>query len=182
MALKKTLIDMIIAAKKKKENIVEYLIYMYQVEDMIRSYDMDIDKIRENIISQFDVEDDIKEEMIEWYNDLISKMHKEGITKSGHLKFIKEITEELFELHKNLLNSIDELEYIKLYNETKPSLEDFKTKTNDSFNDIEIFLVGLYGLFIMRLKKSKVSEETENAIKSFSEIMNLLAKKYKQNK
>ena len=34
---------MIIASQKKKENIAEYLLYMWQIEDIIRAYGLDID-------------------------------------------------------------------------------------------------------------------------------------------
>lgn len=37
---------MIIASQKKKENIAEYLLYMWQIEDIIRAYGLDIDQIQ----------------------------------------------------------------------------------------------------------------------------------------
>ena len=37
---------MIIASQKKKENIAEYLLYMWQIEDLIRVYKLDIDAIQ----------------------------------------------------------------------------------------------------------------------------------------
>jgi len=44
---------MIIAQEKKKTNLAEYILYMWQVEDIIRAYQFDITKIEENIIKQF---------------------------------------------------------------------------------------------------------------------------------
>ena len=37
---------MIIARRKRKENIAEYLLYMWQVEDLIRANNFDMDSIR----------------------------------------------------------------------------------------------------------------------------------------
>lgn len=51
---------MIIAQQKRKENIAEYLLYMWQVEDLIRAYNFDIDKIEANIISGYAISDDKK--------------------------------------------------------------------------------------------------------------------------
>ena len=48
---------MIIAQQKRKENIAEYLLYMWQVEDMIRANQLDIDKINDNIISRLPIDD-----------------------------------------------------------------------------------------------------------------------------
>ena len=41
---------MIIASQKRKENIAEYLLYMWQIEDIIRANKLDIDKIKESVI------------------------------------------------------------------------------------------------------------------------------------
>jgi len=54
---------MIIASKKRKENIAEYILYMWQIEDMIRANDFDISKIRRNIIDNFQIDDAQKHEM-----------------------------------------------------------------------------------------------------------------------
>ncbi|MBP6255797.1 MAG: DUF4924 family protein, partial [Bacteroides sp.] len=38
-----------IAQQLKEKNIAEYLIYMWQVEDLLRANGCDIDRIRQNI-------------------------------------------------------------------------------------------------------------------------------------
>ena len=48
---------MIVASKKRKENIAEYLLYMWQIEDLIRANGLDIDKIRTNIIDKFNLDE-----------------------------------------------------------------------------------------------------------------------------
>ena len=62
---------MIIAEQKRKENIAEYLIYMYQVEDMIRANQLDLDSIEQSLISKFEVSYEVKREMREWYKKII---------------------------------------------------------------------------------------------------------------
>ena len=46
---------MIIASQKRKENIAEYLLYMWQIEDMIRANGLDLGKIRTNVIDRFKI-------------------------------------------------------------------------------------------------------------------------------
>ena len=58
-----------IAQQLKAKNIAEYLIYMWQVEDLIRANGCDIDKIRENIISRYPEEE--RPALEEWYGNLI---------------------------------------------------------------------------------------------------------------
>ena len=42
---------MIIARQKRKENIAEYLLYMWQVEDLIRANKFDMDSINRTVIA-----------------------------------------------------------------------------------------------------------------------------------
>ena len=69
---------MFIAQQLKERNIAEYLIYMWQVEDLIRANDCDIEKIKSTIISQYQIGEDEKEKLARWYEDLIAMMREEG--------------------------------------------------------------------------------------------------------
>lgn len=55
-----------IAQAKRKENIAEYLLYMWQVEDIIRAFNLDINAIKENIIDHYDVDEQEKKEITDW--------------------------------------------------------------------------------------------------------------------
>ena len=48
---------MLIAKKLRKQNLVAYVLYMYQVEDIIRSYNCDIQTIAEEYLPRFDYDD-----------------------------------------------------------------------------------------------------------------------------
>lgn len=74
---------MIIASQKRKENIAEYILYMWQVEDIIRANDLDIDKIRKNVIDRFNLTDAQRTEMEQWYESLIDMMRREGVTEKA---------------------------------------------------------------------------------------------------
>ena len=96
---------MIISSQKKKENIAEYLLYMWQIEDIIRAYKLDLDLIQENIIDKYDIPDSQKKEMREWYESLIDMMRREGVMEKGHLQLNKNVIIELTDLHERLLKS-----------------------------------------------------------------------------
>ncbi|MDE7156204.1 MAG: DUF4924 family protein, partial [Muribaculaceae bacterium] len=73
---------MYIASQKRKDNIAEYILYMWQIEDIIRANSLDIEKIKENVIDKFtDLNDDQRREMTEWYESLIDMMRAEGVTE-----------------------------------------------------------------------------------------------------
>ena len=62
---------MIIASKKRRENIAEYILYMWQIEDLIRANGLDINKIKTNVIDSFQLDEAQKKEMEQWYESLI---------------------------------------------------------------------------------------------------------------
>ena len=54
---------MFISQELRKKSIAEYLLYMWQVEDIIRAYDCSLSRIRREYISRFDYDDEQLEEM-----------------------------------------------------------------------------------------------------------------------
>ena len=62
---------MLIAQKLRKENIAEYLLYMWQVEDIIRAYGCNLLQIKKEYISRFDCTDEQKEEMAQAFYDTL---------------------------------------------------------------------------------------------------------------
>jgi len=170
---------MIIAEQKKKENIAEYLLYMYQIEDLIRANNLDLSRIEKNIISQFETTYEIKREMFEWYRSLIETMKDEGKERSGHLKFLNRITGDLNDLHINIINKGLEQEYIQAYEKAKPNIEALRMRSGHSGEvDIQVALNGIYGLLILRLQKKEISAETEAAFNTITEMIALLTVKY----
>ena len=60
---------MFIASQKKKENIAEYVLYMWQIEDIIRANNLNIESITANIIDKFtSLTDKQRQDLIEWYD------------------------------------------------------------------------------------------------------------------
>ena len=44
---------MFIAQKKRKENIIEYILYMWNVEDLIRANGLDMSRIDKSVIDKY---------------------------------------------------------------------------------------------------------------------------------
>ena len=52
---------MFIAQGLRKSNIAEYLLYMWQVENIIRAFDCSLSRIRKEYIERFDYDEEQKE-------------------------------------------------------------------------------------------------------------------------
>ncbi|MDR2954039.1 MAG: DUF4924 family protein [Prevotella sp.] len=174
---------MLIAQQLKEENIAEYLIYMWQVEDLIRAGNLDIDKIEEQIISQFNQPDNVKKEIREWYENLIDMMRRENVVDSGHLIINKNIISELTELHIRLLKKADEDKYSEQYYRTLPFIVELRSKSPDKdIPELETCFSALYGFLLMKLQKKEISGETQAAISQIGTFLRLLTQKYKDEK
>ena len=70
---------MFIAKKLRQENVCEYLLYMWQIEDLIRALGLDMDRINDQIIKTYPVSDAEKKELYGWYESLADMMRMENV-------------------------------------------------------------------------------------------------------
>lgn len=170
---------MIIASQKRKENIAEYILYMWQIEDMIRANGLDIDKITKNVIDKYDLTEAQRREMTEWYESLIDMMRREGVTESGHLQINKNILADLVRLHQALLKDPRFSDYSAEFYRTLPFIVELRSKAGENkAGEIETCFNALYGMLMLRLQGKDISPDTANAIKQISRFLALLAKSY----
>jgi len=170
---------MIIAEQKRKENIAEYILYMYQVEDLIRGNDLDIDRIEQSLIRKFDVPYEVKREMREWYKTLIAMMKDEGKEVTGHLNILNSVVDSLEGLHGELLRQGIDNGYGEIFRKAKPNLEMLRVKSGGrEEGDIQVAMNGLYGLLILKLKKTRITAETSRAFDTIRELVAELTLRY----
>lgn len=170
---------MIIASKKRKENIAEYLLYMWQIEDTIRANGMDIEKIRRNIIDKFNLDDAQRQEMTEWYESLIDMMRREGVTEKGHLQINRNVIADLVRVHQALLADPGFPEYTAEFYRTLPYIVELRSKAGDAATgEIETCFTALYGMLLLRLQQKEMSEATKTAIEQISRFIATLARNY----
>jgi hypothetical protein len=172
---------MLIAREKRKQNIAEYILYMYQVEDMIRACRFDLELIENRVISQYSVSERIKMEIRDWYSDIIVTMHEEGLKNAGHTSFLKALVSDLNFLHLKLLNEIGDSKYYEQYIFARNNIRDFGRKLGpDTENEIEVCLSALYALLLLRIQKKVISRETLEAMQTFSNLLAVLSAWYKK--
>lgn len=174
---------MIVASQKRKENIAEYLLYMWQIEDIIRANDLDIDAIRRNVIDRFvGLSEEKRREMTEWYESLIDMMRREGVAEHGHLQLNKNIMLQLVDLHLALLRDPRFPQYTAAFYKTLPYIVELREKAGEArAGEIETCFNALYGMLLLRLGSKKISPDTAAAIARISSFIALLAHYFKLN-
>jgi hypothetical protein len=172
-----------IAEQKLKENIAEYILYMYQIEDVIRAYQFDLNVIIENYVKPQLPDDSFLSMYSKWYEDLIYKMQSQKILKTGHLFEVNEVMVEISYLHSTLLNVVNDEKYKALFEAALPNIEEFKDKSNlKDKNQIEIAFHALYMKLLLRLQKKEISAESEEAFDSMRILLAYLANAYRKMK
>lgn len=170
---------MLIAIEKKKKNIAEFLLYMWQLEDLFRAQKMDETSIYTILVAPLELDAEKKTEIWNWYKVILLELRSQDIQTSGHRAEIIEIMNELSYLHKTLISVTRDANYIEFYTKAKPHLELLKSKSGkDNQEDIETSLNGLYGLLLLRLNKKEISENTQSAMNAISKMIAYLAAKY----
>lgn len=173
---------MIIAKQKRKENIAEYLLYMWQVEDLIRANRFDMDAIRRIVIAQYDQPDEVKEEIARWYEELIEMMRSEGVAESGHIQLNKNVIIALTDLHLRLLKSPEEMVYGAAYYKTLPYIVQLRAKSGGKdVPELETCFAAVYGYLLLKMQGKEISADTMEGIKQISSFLALLAEKYRED-
>ena len=171
---------MFVASQKRKENIAEYLLYMWQIEDLIRANDLDIDKIAQNIVAKFSLTEERQKQMIEWYESLIDMMRREDVIKSGHLQLNKNIILQLAQLHDAILKGPQFTEYSAEYYKTLPFIVELRAKAGENKQgELETCFTALYGMLLLRLQGKEITKDTLTALTQITRFIALLSHYFK---
>ena len=174
---------MFIAQELRKNNIAEYLLYMWQVEDTIRAFGCSLSRIRREYIDRFDYDDEQKEEEADWFGNLIKMMNEEGCREKGHLQINKVTLQLLSELHQQLLSSPKYPFYNSAYYKVLPFIVELRNRgDNKEVGETETCLNLLYGVMMLRLQKKEITTNTEHAVKEVSTFIGMLTDYYKKDK
>lgn len=174
---------MLTASAKKKENIAEYLLYMWQIEDLIRAFNLDIDRIQANLVDAHkDLTPTQRKEMTEWYESLIDMMRREGVAEKGHLQLNKNVVLALDDLNARLVKDPKYAKYAAEYYKTLPLIVELRSKAGENKKgEIETLFDFLYGLLLLRMQGKEISKETQAAQTAVAHFLGTLAAYYKKD-
>jgi hypothetical protein len=144
--------------KSKKDNIAEYILYLWQMEDYLRAFPQNAEATEE-------------------LHELNEMMHREGIMEGGHLALANNALNELIDLHAQLLD--EDAMYRAAVIRLQPSLNLLKAKTNrPTMSDIEACLILLYQIMLLHLQKKEITPETASVQEQATKLLQFLSKTY----
>lgn len=168
---------MVLADKKKKENISEYIIHMYQTEDLIRAYDFKMEDVREYVIKHIKSADE--EALYDWYKGIADQMKAEGIEERGHLHATQEVVRQMIALHEQLLKS--DQQYRRLYSQTADYIHQSMEQSKGTIKDpVQAALNGIYGYLLLRMNGQKLDESLRPALNAFGDLLSYLSFRWQE--
>jgi len=172
-----------VAKDLRKKNIAEYLLYMWQVEDIIRSFDCSLSRIRKEYVDKFQFSEEDREDEIDWFGNLIRMMNSEGRREHGHLQVHQIVLQQLEELHANLLASPKFPFYNAQYYKVLPYIVELRNRgANKEENEIETCFNALYGVMMLRLQKKDITPNTKHAMDEIATFIGMLNDYYFKDK
>lgn len=173
---------MFIAQELRKKSIAEYLLYMWQAEDIIRAYDCSLTRLRREYLVRFDLPDDKQEELVDWWGDLVTMMNQEGCRQKGHLQINQVVVQQLSELNAQLLASTKFPFYTAQYYKVLPFIVELRNRGDKDKNEIETCLDALYGTMLLRLQQKSITPDTQHAMKEISTFIGMLSDYFQKDK
>ncbi len=164
---------MFYARKLREQGICVYLLYMWQLEDVLRAHGFSEEKLREGYLKLFP-ESECEAEL-EWLRHQIAMMRDEGVEEKGHTSHNQEVLHQMEDFHYRLLNSGKHPEYSAAYYKALPHIVYLRQHGNADKHEIEVCVEALYCYTLLRMKDKKVSKETLRAVRLITDFLQMLS-------
>jgi hypothetical protein len=165
------------AERIKATHSVEYVLYLWQVEDLVRATDFDPAALRSMVAEQGEKE-------AEWLLNYAESMAREGVKKQGHTGEANQSLTELALLHDLLLGTMKDPDYSAAHADAEPFIRELEGKNAKAgvraMHPVELMCVSLYGWLILRIGKQSISAETEAAMVAMRNLANALGAGYRR--
>lgn len=145
---------MLIALQKRKENIAEYILYLWQVEDLLRALQFSPEAIYHTLVDRIEGADEQqKENIFNWYMQIVDLLRKEGKESQGHIDHTLHLVADLHNLHLQLMKLPVGEHYRSTYSRLAPELPCLRTIIDkEEISDTELCFRALYAAMLYRIK------------------------------
>ena len=169
-----------IAQAKRKENIAEYILYLWQIEDLLRALQFSPEAIYSQLVAPRQLEEEQKHVYLLWYMDIVNLLKKEDKEESGHLEHTLHLIGDIHNLHLQLMQNPVGEHYRKTFARLAPQLPMLRTLVKkEDVCDTEICFRALYAAMLYRIKGDKKRAEAINdTIELVSPVVAELAAMY----
>lgn len=169
-----------IAQAKRKENIAEYILYLWQLEDLLRAMQFSPEAIYSQLVAPRNIDESIKHEFLIWYMDIVNLLRKEDKEESGHLEHTLHLIGDMHNLHLQLMQHPIGAHYRKTFAALEPQLPMLRGLVKkEDICDTELCFRALYAVMLYRIKgETKHAEAIKDTMELVSPVIAELAAMY----
>lgn len=173
---------MLIAQQKRRENIAEYILYLWQLEDLLRALKFSPEAIYTALVEPNECDENRKQQIFMWYMSLANLLREEGKAEQGHLSHTLHLISDLENLHLQLLELPVGQQYKALWEPLKEELPRLRiVLARDGVGDMELCFRALYATMLYRIKGDESKQGAiEDVVGLISPAVALLAQLYGQ--
>ena len=156
-----------IAQAKRRENIAEYILYLWQLEDLLRALQFSPEAVYSQLVApRKELTEEQKSAHLMWYIELTNLLRQEGKEEKGHLEHTLHLIADLHDLHLQLLKLPAGAHYRATFARLEPELPRLRAIVgNPGMSDTELSFRALYAAMLYRIKgegdKSAVADTLE---------------------
>ncbi len=166
------------AQSLRKTNIAEYILYLWQLEDMFRALQFSPEAIYSQFVAPRNIDAESKEVILSWYVDIVNLLQKENKEEKGHLEHTMHLIADLNNLHLQLLKLPVGARYRTLYVRLEEVLPDLRAIFGSDVSDVELSFRALYATILYRIQGKESIGAIADTIEYISPVIAELANIY----
>ena len=168
-----------IAQSKRRENIAEYILYLWQVEDLLRALQFSPEAVYSQLIAPRNIPEEQRHVYLLWYMDIVNLLHEEGKDAKGHLDHTLHLIADLHDLHLRLMQLPAGERYRAVRARLEPHLPALKLVLADGdMSDTELCFRALYAAMLYRIKGQGERPAVSDTVEYISPVIAELASVY----
>lgn len=167
-----------IAQAKRRENIAEYILYLWQIEDLLRAIQFSPEAVYTQLIAPRNIPEEQRHVFLLWYMDIANLLRQEGKEEKGHLDHTIHLINDLNDLHLQLLKLPVGEHYRQTFARLAPELPRLRAVLGRDMNDIELCFRALYAAMLYRLKGEGSKSAVSDTLEFISPVIAQLADMY----
>lgn len=171
-----------IAKTKRRENIAEYILYLWQLEDLLRALQFSPEAIFSQLVEpRKDIPEEKKHLFLLWYMDIVNLLHQEGKDEKGHLEHTLHLIADMHNLHLQLLKLPVGAHYRTTFARLEPELPRLRQIIgNPGMSDTELCFRALYAAMLYRIKGEGGKSAVTDTLEFVSPVIAELADMYRK--
>ncbi len=163
----------------RKQNIAEYILYLWQLEDMFRALQFSPEAIYSQFVApRTSLDEQSRSVLLTWYMELVDLLQREGKEEKGHLDHTLHLIADLHNMHLQLMELPVGARYRTLYARLDEVLPDLRALFGSEISDTLLAFRALYAAMLYRIKGEGAKGAVTDTIEFISPVIAELASIY----